>query len=223
MTQPPTTLITGGAGFLGSHICDRLIAEGHEVFCLDNLMTGRRDNISHLLDHPAFHFIQGDTTLPISQDILDEGRQRSTGNRQPLDYILHFASPASPKDYARYPIHTLKSGAFGTYHALELAKAEGSVFLLASTSEVYGDPLVNPQPEEYWGNVNPVGPRSVYDEAKRFAEAMTMAYHVEHKLDVRIARLFNVFGPRMKLDDGRAVPTFMGQALMGEPLANSGP
>jgi len=175
------------------------------VICLDNLLTGSLENIRHLLGHPSFTFIQGDVTKPIEI----EG---------PLDYILHFASPASPKDYTQHPIHTLKVGALGTYHALGLAKAKRSVFLLASSSEVYGDPEVNPQAESYWGHVNPVGPRSVYDEAKRYAEAITMAYHQVHHIEVRIARIFNTYGPRMRLNDGRALPTFMTQALRGEPL-----
>jgi dTDP-glucose 4,6-dehydratase len=198
-------LVTGGAGFLGSHLCDRLLAEGHEVLCLDTLLTGRLENIGHMMDQRNFRFIQSDVTKPIEV----EG---------PLDYILHFASPASPKDYERHPIHTLKVGALGTYHALGLAKAKGATLLLASSSEVYGDPEVNPQPESYWGRVNPVGPRSVYDEAKRYAEAITMAYHHTHHLEVRIARIFNTYGPRMRLNDGRALPNFMAQALAGEPL-----
>ena len=198
-------LVTGGAGFLGSHLCDRLLAEGHEVLCLDTLLTGRLENIGHMMDHRNFKFIQSDVTKPIEV----EG---------PLDYILHFASPASPKDYERHPIHTLKVGALGTYHALGLAKAKGATLLLASSSEVYGDPEVNPQPESYWGRVNPVGPRSVYDEAKRYAEAITMAYHHTHHLEVRIARIFNTYGPRMRLHDGRALPNFIAQSLAGEPL-----
>lgn len=201
----PRTLITGGAGFLGSHLCDRLLAEGHEVICMDNFITGSPDNIAHLFGHPRFHFIQHDVT----NFIYVEG---------PLDFILHFASPASPEDYLRYPIQTLKVGALGTHKALGLAKAKGARFLLASTSEVYGDPLVHPQPETYWGNVNPIGLRGVYDEAKRFAEAMTMAYHRYHGLDTRIVRIFNTYGPRMRLDDGRALPNFMRQALTGEPI-----
>lgn len=198
-------LVTGGGGFLGSHLCDRLVDEGHEVLCLDNLLTGRSQNIAHLMDQKGFAFLQHDITKPI--DV--EGS---------VDYILHFASPASPKDYEKHPIHTLKVGALGTYHALGLAKAKGSVLLLASSSEVYGDPEVNPQPESYWGHVNPVGPRSVYDEAKRYAEAITMAYHHEHYLQVRIARIFNTYGPRMRLEDGRALPNFMTQALRGDPI-----
>ncbi|CAM3243450.1 UDP-glucuronic acid decarboxylase family protein [Rhodothermus bifroesti] len=205
MSRSPRTLITGGAGFIGSHLCERLLAEGHEVICMDNFITGSPDNIAHLIGHERFHFIHHDVT----NFIYVEG---------PLDYVLHFASPASPVDYLKYPIQTLKVGALGTHKALGLAKAKGARFLLASTSEVYGDPLIHPQPETYWGNVNPVGLRGVYDEAKRFAEAMTMAYHRYHGVDVRIVRIFNTYGPRMRLDDGRALPTFMTQALKGEPL-----
>jgi len=215
----PLTLVTGGAGFLGSHLCDRLVGEGHEVVCLDNLITGRIENIGHLLDHPRFRFVQHDVTHPIDLPALlgKSAGQPSFSPRQ-VSYILHFASPASPKDYARHPIHTLKVGALGTYHALGLAKAHGSVLLLASTSEVYGDPEVNPQPEEYWGRVNPVGPRSVYDEAKRYAEALSMAYCREHGVKVRIARIFNTYGERMRVDDGRALPNFMAHALQDKPL-----
>ena len=201
----PRTLITGGAGFLGSHICDRLIQEGHEVICLDNLITGRMENVAHLLDHEAFRFIKLDVT-----EYLDI--------EAPLDDVLHFASPASPVDYQRLPIQTLKVGSLGTHKALGLAKAKGARFLLASTSEVYGDPLVHPQREDYWGNVNPIGPRGVYDEAKRFAEAMTMAYHRFHGLETRIARIFNTYGPRMRPNDGRVVSNFINQALLGQPL-----
>ncbi|HEV8352590.1 MAG TPA: UDP-glucuronic acid decarboxylase family protein [bacterium] len=197
--------ITGGAGFLGSHLCDRLLAEGFEVVCIDNLLTGTPQNVSHLLDHPRFTFVRGDVTKPL----WVEG---------PVDYVLHFGSPASPKDYVRYPIHTLKVGALGTHHTLGLAKAKGAGYLLASSSEVYGDPQISPQPETYWGHVNPVGVRSVYDEAKRFGEALATAYYHTHGLAVRIARIFNTYGPRMRADDGRAVPTFIGQALAGEPL-----
>ncbi len=198
-------VITGGAGFIGSHLCDRFIAEGDEVICLDNLITGNLDNIAHLFGHPKFKFIKYDVTefLYVPGDV---------------DFILHFASPASPMDYVKYPIQTLKVGALGTHKALGLAKAKGARFLLASTSEVYGDPLVHPQNEEYWGNVNPIGIRGVYDEAKRFAEAMTMAYHRYHGLDTRIARIFNTYGPRMRIDDGRAIPAFMIQALKGEDI-----
>lgn len=198
-------LITGGAGFLGSHLCDRLLKEGIEVICLDNLLTGSTDNIAHLAGHPRFRFIHYDVT----NYIFVEG---------PLDYVLHFASPASPADYLQYPIQTLKVGALGTHKVLGLAKEKKARFLLASTSEVYGDPLVHPQPESYWGNVNPTGPRGVYDEAKRFAEAMTMAYHRYHGLDTCIARIFNTYGPRMRLQDGRVVPNFIQQALRGEDL-----
>ena len=218
--ESPLTLVTGGAGFLGSHLCDRLLAEGHRVFCLDNLLTGRRENIRHLAHHPHFRFVECDVTKPINLDTALKGRGRR-GGASPvprIDYVLHLASPASPKDYARYRIHTLKLGALGTYHALGVAKSQGSVFLLASTSEVYGDPEVSPQPETYWGHVNPIGPRSVYDEAKRFAEAITMAYHREHGVRVRIARIFNTYGERMRIDDGRALPNFMLQALDHRPL-----
>jgi dTDP-glucose 4,6-dehydratase len=198
-------VITGGAGFIGSHLCDRFIAEGDEVICLDNLITGNLDNIAHLFGHPKFKFIKYDVTefLYVPGDV---------------DFILHFASPASPMDYVKYPIQTLKVGALGTHKALGLAKAKGARFLLASTSEVYGDPLVHPQSEDYWGNVNPIGIRGVYDEAKRFAEAMTMAYHRYHGLDTRIARIFNTYGPRMRIDDGRVIPAFMTQALKGEDI-----
>ena len=203
--SPTRALVTGGAGFLGSHLCDRLIEVGCETLCLDNLLTGRLDNVSHLLKHPLFKFVENDLTQPIEI----EG---------PLDCILHFASPASPKDYRKHPIQTLEVGSLGTSNMLNLARQTGASFILASSSEVYGDPQVNPQAEDYWGHVNPVGPRSVYDEAKRFAEALSIAYQREYGLDVRIARFFNCFGPRMKLDDGRAVPTFMAQSLRGEPL-----
>jgi dTDP-glucose 4,6-dehydratase len=198
-------LITGGAGFLGSHLCDRFLAEGHEVIAMDNLITGKTANIEHLAGHDYFLFIKHDVT----NYIYIEG---------PLDAVLHFASPASPIDYLELPIPTLKVGALGTHKALGLAKDKDACFLLASTSEVYGDPLVHPQTEDYWGNVNPTGPRGVYDEAKRFAEAMTMAYHRYHGIDTRIARIFNTFGPRMRLNDGRVVPNFIAQALGGEPL-----
>jgi dTDP-glucose 4,6-dehydratase len=198
-------LITGGSGFLGSHLCDRFISEGFEVFCLDNLITGSMDNIAHLLGNPKFKFIHYDVT----DYIYVPGE---------LDYILHFASPASPADYLNLPIQTLKVGSLGTHKALGLARSKNAIFLLASTSEVYGDPEIHPQPETYWGNVNPVGPRGVYDEAKRFAEAMTMAYHYYHKVETRIARIFNTFGERMRLNDGRAIPNFISQALRGENL-----
>ncbi len=198
-------LITGGAGFLGSHLCDLLLAAGHEVIAMDNLITGSMRNIEHLFGHERFLFIKHDVT----NYIYVPGQ---------LDYILHFASPASPIDYLELPIQTLKVGALGTHKALGLALAKGARFLLASTSEVYGDPLAHPQKENYWGNVNPIGPRGVYDEAKRFAEAMTMAYHRSHGVETRISRIFNTYGPRMRLNDGRVVPNFIGQALRGEPL-----
>jgi dTDP-glucose 4,6-dehydratase len=197
-------LITGGAGFIGSHLCEFLLGEGHEVICMDNLLTGKVQNISHLRDQ-KFTFIDYDVTNYI---YVDGG----------LDYVLHFASPASPVDYLQLPIHTLKVGAIGTHKTLGLAKAKHARFLLASTSEVYGDPLIHPQPETYWGNVNPVGVRGVYDEAKRFAEAMTMAYQRYHGVDTRIVRIFNTFGPRMRKDDGRAIPTFIHQALHDEDI-----
>ncbi len=198
-------LITGCSGFLGSHLCDRLIARGCEVLGMDNLLTGKEENIVHLLGHPQFRFIRYD----VCEYLYIEG---------PVDAVLHFASPASPKDYLEYPIHTLKVGAFGTHKALGLARVKDARFVLASTSEVYGDPLVNPQPETYWGNVNPISPRGVYDEAKRFAEAMTMAYHRYHGLDTRIVRIFNTYGPRMRPNDGRVVSNFIVQALREEPL-----
>jgi dTDP-glucose 4,6-dehydratase len=203
--NPVRILITGGAGFLGSHLCDRFLAEGHSVIAMDNLLTGSVQNIEHLAGNDKFTFIEHDVT----NYIFVEG---------PLDAVLHFASPASPIDYLTYPIQTLKVGALGTHKALGLAKDKGARFLLASTSEVYGDPLVHPQSEDYWGNVDPIGLRGVYDEAKRFAEAMTMAYHRTHGVDTRIARIFNTYGPRMRLDDGRVVPNFVAQALRGEPL-----
>ena len=203
--DPKRVLITGGAGFLGSHLCERFLGEGHEVFCMDNLITGALRNVEHLVGDARFHFLHQDVT----EFIHVPG---------PLDYVLHFASPASPIDYLELPIQTLKVGSLGTHKALGLAHAKGARFLLASTSEVYGDPLVHPQKETYWGNVNPVGPRGVYDEAKRFAEAMTMAYQRFHGVETRIVRIFNTYGPRMRLDDGRALPAFMGQALRGEPL-----
>ncbi len=203
----PRTLITGGAGFLGSHLCDRLIEEGHSVVCMDNLITGDTENIEHLfeLGQERFRFVEYDVT-----DYLHVNGE--------VDYVLHFASPAAPDDYLQYPIQTLKVGALGTHKALGLAKAKDARLLLASTSEVYGDPLVHPQPEDYWGNVNPIGERGVYDEAKRFGEALAMADHRYHGVETRIARIFNTYGPQMRVDDGRALPTFMGQALRGEPL-----
>jgi dTDP-glucose 4,6-dehydratase len=198
-------VITGGAGFLGSHLCEKLLAQGHSLLCVDNLATGNRANIQHLEANPDFSFQLHDISKPIEV----------TGS---VDAVAHLASPASPPDYLRLPIQTLKVGSLGTHNALGLAKAKGARFLLASTSEVYGDPLVNPQPESYWGNVNPVGPRGVYDEAKRFAEAITLAYHRYHGLDTRIARIFNTYGPRMRPEDGRVVSNFIVQALRGEPL-----
>ena len=198
-------LITGGAGFIGSHLCDFLIGKGHKVICVDNLITGKKENIAHLLGNKNFKFVNHNVSVKINV-------------AGPLDYVLHFASPASPVDYLMYPIQTLKVGSLGTHNALGLAKAKGAKFLLASTSEVYGDPLVNPQPESYWGNVNPIGPRGVYDEAKRFAEAITMAYHRVHKLDTKIVRIFNTYGPRMRKNDGRAIPNFIRQALEGKPI-----
>jgi len=198
-------VVTGGAGFLGSHLCDYLLEGGHEVVCLDNLLTGSIDNVAHLMGHEHFQFIKHDVT----EYIFLAG---------PVDAVLHFASPASPIDYLNLPIQTLKVGSLGTHKALGLAKAKGARFLLASTSEVYGDPLQHPQREDYLGNVNPVGLRGVYDEAKRFAEAMAMAYHRAHGVQTRIARIFNTYGPRMRLDDGRALPAFMAQALRGESL-----
>ncbi|NKQ35251.1 MAG: SDR family oxidoreductase [Chloroflexi bacterium] len=198
-------LITGAAGFLGSHLSDRFIKEGHTVVGMDNLITGNMDNIAHLMGHERFSFIKQD----VSNYIYVAG---------PLDAILHFASPASPNDYLEYPIPTLKVGSLGTHNTLGLAKAKGARYLLASTSEVYGDPQVNPQPETYWGHVNPIGPRGVYDEAKRFAEAITLAYQRYHGLETRIVRIFNTYGPRMRLNDGRVVPNFIRQALLDEPL-----
>ncbi|HSM56538.1 MAG TPA: UDP-glucuronic acid decarboxylase family protein [Candidatus Sulfomarinibacteraceae bacterium] len=198
-------LITGGAGFLGSHLCDRFIQEGHTVIAMDNLITGSTNNIAHLTGHDRFQFVKHN----VSNYIYVEGE---------LDAVLHFASPASPNDYLEHPIHTLKVGSLGTLNTIGLAKAKKACYLLASTSEVYGDPQVNPQPETYWGHVNPIGPRGVYDEAKRFAEAMTMAYHRYHGVDTRIVRIFNTYGPRMRLNDGRVVPNFLSQALRGEPL-----
>jgi dTDP-glucose 4,6-dehydratase len=200
-----TAVVTGGSGFLGSHLCDRLLSEGMNVVCIDNLLTGSLDNIQHLFGNTKFKFLHHDVTnfIHVPGDV---------------DYILHFASPASPIDYNQLPIQTLKVGSLGTHKALGLAKEKGARFLLASTSEVYGDPLVNPQKEDYWGNVNPIGPRGVYDEAKRFAEALTMAYQRYHNLSTRIVRIFNTFGPRMRLNDGRAIPAFFSQALHNEPI-----
>ena len=198
-------LITGGAGFLGSHLCDKFILEGYHVIAMDNLITGNIKNIEHLFKHPNFEFHHHD----VSKFVFVPGE---------LDYILHFASPASPIDYLKMPIQTLKVGSLGTHNLLGLAKAKNARMLIASTSEVYGDPLVHPQTEEYWGNVNPIGPRGVYDEAKRFQEAISMAYHTFHGLQTRIVRIFNTYGPRMRLDDGRALPAFMSQALKGEDI-----
>jgi dTDP-glucose 4,6-dehydratase len=200
----PTTLVTGGAGFLGSHLCDHLLAKGHRVICVDNVDTGSLNNIEHIRV-PEFSFRQLDITSRYDVD-------------EPVDFVYHMASPASPIDYARLPLHTLKVGAYGTHNTLGLAKAKRARFLLASTSEVYGDPLVHPQPESYWGNVNPIGPRGVYDEAKRYAEALTMAYLRQQGVDTCIVRIFNTFGPRMRPHDGRAIPTFLRQALTDKPL-----
>lgn len=204
-STPPISVVTGGAGFLGSHLCDRLLREGHRVTAIDNLVTGDTRNIAHLMGKPEFVFVKHDVTNYIFID-------------GPVDFILHFASPASPIDYLKLPIQTLKVGSLGTHKALGLAKEKHARFLLASTSEVYGDPLVHPQPETYWGNVNPVGSRGVYDEAKRFAEAMTMAYHRYHRVETRIVRIFNTYGPRMRINDGRAIPAFIAQALRGEDI-----
>jgi dTDP-glucose 4,6-dehydratase len=202
-------LVTGGAGFLGSHLCERLLAEGWEVLCIDSLLTGRKDNLEQVLGHDRFEYLSHDVTEPF--DVEGD-----------VGLVLHLASPASPLDYLQWPIETLRVGAIGTLRALDLARAKDATFFLASTSETYGDPLVHPQPETYWGNVNPVGPRGVYDEAKRYAEAATMAYHRTHGLPVIIARIFNTYGPRMRRQDGRAVPTFIQQALAGEPLTVHG-
>jgi dTDP-glucose 4,6-dehydratase len=199
-------VITGGAGFLGSHLCERLLAEGCRVVCVDNLITGKRANIAHLAEDGRFEFVEHDVSRPFEIE----------GD---VDYVLHFASPASPIDYLELPIQTLKVGSLGTHNTLGLARVKQARYLLASTSEVYGDPLVHPQPESYWGNVNPVGPRGVYDEAKRFAEATAMAYHRYHDLEVRIVRIFNTYGPRMRPRDGRVVPAFIQQCLTGEPLS----
>jgi len=197
-------LVTGGAGFLGSHLCDALLAEGWNVVAVDNLLTGRRANLDHLARDSRFEFVEQDICQPFD-----------AGN---VDYVFHFASPASPVDYTRYGVETLQAGSLGTFHALEIARKYGAKYLVSSTSECYGDPLEHPQKETYWGNVNCIGPRSVYDEAKRFTEAVTMAYHRYHKVDTRIARIFNTYGPRMQLNDGRVVPNFMKQALRGEEL-----
>ena len=200
-----TVLITGGAGFIGSHLCARLLMGGQRVICLDNLLTGTGDNIKEFEKNGRFRFIHHDISNHIDID-------------EPIDFILHFASPASPADYQRYPIQTLEVGSLGTHNALGLAKEKKATFLLASTSEIYGDPLVHPQNEGYWGNVNPIGPRGVYDEAKRFAEALVLAYHRTHGMDVKIARIFNTYGPKMRRDDGRAIPNFITQALCNRPL-----
>jgi dTDP-glucose 4,6-dehydratase len=207
--RPARAVVTGGAGFLGSHLCEGLLARDIEVVCLDNFLTGSPANVAHLLEHPGFRLVRADVT-----DYVHVAG--------PVGYVLHFASPASPVDYLRMPIETLKVGSIGTLHALGLARDKGARFLLASTSEVYGDPEVHPQPESYWGNVNPVGPRGVYDEAKRFAEALTVAYRATHGVDTAIARIFNTYGPRMRPDDGRAIPTFIRQALHGEDLTVTG-
>ncbi len=201
----PTSIVTGGAGFLGSHLCDHLLAEGHRVICVDNLDTGSLQNVEHIRNGVDFVFLQHDLTKPL---FVDEA----------VDFVFHLASPASPIDYLRLPLHTLKVGSYGTHHMLGLAKLKRARFLLASTSEVYGDPQVHPQPETYWGHVNPIGPRGVYDEAKRYAEALTMAYHRQQGVDTSIARIFNTYGPRMRPHDGRAIPTFLRQALEGKPV-----
>jgi dTDP-glucose 4,6-dehydratase len=199
------TLITGGAGFIGSHLCERFLSKGHDVLCVDNFITGTRANIEPFRSNPRFTFIEHDISRPLEVN-------------GPIDHVLHFASPASPVDYLTYPIQTLKVGSLGTHNALGLAKLKKARFLLASTSEVYGDPEVHPQREDYWGHVNPIGPRGCYDESKRFAEAIVMAYHRAHGVNTRIIRIFNTYGPRMRLDDGRVLPNFMGQALRGEAL-----
>jgi dTDP-glucose 4,6-dehydratase len=201
----PRAIVTGGAGFLGSHLCDRLLSEGYDVVAFDNLLTGSADNIAHLIAEPRFRYINYDVTEYLYVD-------------GPVDAVFHFASPASPVDFPTKPIHILKVNSYGTHRALGLARAKGARFIVASTSEVYGDPLVHPQNEEYWGNVNPIGVRGVYDEAKRFGEALTMAYRRYHGVDTKIVRIFNTFGPKMRLNDGRVVPNFVGQALRGEPI-----
>ena len=221
-SNAPRSLVTGGAGFLGSHVCDRLIAEGHEVLCLDNLLTGSLKNIEHLIGNPRFQFVQADVADPAGlAATLGLAKAPPGPGSKPagaLDYILDLASPASPVDYARYPIETLRAGSEGTRQALELARACGSVFLVTSSSEVYGDPEISPQVESYWGHVNPIGPRSCYDEAKRFAEAVTMAYARQHGVAVRIARIFNTYGERMRVEDGRVLPNFLMQALRDQSL-----
>ena len=204
-----SVLITGGAGFIGSHLCERLLKKGYRVICMDNLITGKKENISQFLNNPNFSFIQQDVSKYI--DIKED-----------LDFILHFASPASPIDYQQYPIQTLKVGSLGTHNTLGLAKAKRATYLLASTSEIYGDPLVNPQTEDYWGNVNCVGPRGMYDESKRFAEAITLAYHRTHKINTKIVRIFNTYGPQMRDHDGRAIPNFINQALNNQSLTVCG-
>ncbi|HEX9695541.1 MAG TPA: UDP-glucuronic acid decarboxylase family protein [Actinomycetota bacterium] len=202
-------LVTGGAGFLGSHLVERLLGDGEDVICVDNLLTGRRDHVEMFADNPRYQFIEHNISLPLYLD-------------RPVDVVMHLASPASPIDYLEHPIPTLKVGALGTHHTLGIAKLNKAIYFLASTSEVYGDPQIHPQPEGYWGHVNPIGPRGVYDEAKRYAEAMTMAYHREHSLDTRIVRIFNTFGPRMRPTDGRAVSNFIVQALRNEPITVHG-
>jgi dTDP-glucose 4,6-dehydratase len=205
VARKPLALVTGGAGFLGSHLCERLLSEGYRVLCVDNFGTGSLENLAHLEGEPNFEYLEHD----VSSYINVSGK---------LDEVYHFASPASPKDFTRIPIPILKVGALGTYNSLGLARLKGARFMLASSSEVYGDPLVHPQPEEYWGNVNPIGIRGVYDEAKRYAEALTMAYYRHHRLETRIVRIFNTYGPRMREDDGRVIPNFVSQALLGNPL-----
>ncbi|WP_197320353.1 UDP-glucuronic acid decarboxylase family protein [Saccharomonospora sp. NB11] len=205
-------VVLGGAGFLGSHVCERLLADGHRVTCVDSLLTGSLDNVAALLEQPGFRFVEHDVTRPLAE----------WPDLPAPDSILHLASPASPPDYLRLPLQTLRAGAIGTENALDLATRHGARFLLTSTSEVYGDPLEHPQSESYWGNVNPIGPRSVYDEAKRYAEALTLAYHREHGTDVAVARVFNTYGPRMRVDDGRMIPTFVSQALTNAPLTVAG-